>query len=358
MVAAYLLIGLACTHEPPTAPLPPEINRPGLDSLVADMRNGAMGGIRSLVIQVGAHPPVEQYFGSATRHEAYPVYSVSKSITSLLTGLALSDGAVDSVRLPIGAVLAKHDSLLRADARRASITIEDLLTMRAGIAWDELSVPYTDSTNPVGIMLRGADWVRYVLSQPMAAIPGTRYAYNSGATVVLGEVVALATDRPLAAFAQQRLFGPLGIVAASWQHSSTGVANAGSGLSLRPLDLLRIGVMVRDRGAYGGTSVVPAEWIAASLTPHVGTTAVRYGYQWWMWGARGAWDPSDPVYAAIGWGGQTLLVIPSRAAVVVVTATNFDRDPVLAAQALSRRLDGILTPAPDRTFEGPPDPVP
>lgn len=307
------------------------------------MRGGALGDIRSFLLQVGDHAPVEHYFRGAKRNDVAPVYSVTKSITSLLTGLALEARALDSLRAPIRPILRAHDSLFAADAIRARITVEDLLTMRAGIAWDELSTSYTDPTNPVGLMLATRDWIGYLLSQSMVATPGTRYAYNTGATIVLGEVVGLALRRPIVSFAQERLFGPLGIAAPPWHHAANGVANAGGGLSLRPLDLLRIGQLVRDRGRYGGKQVVPAAWIAASLTPHVGTTAVRYGYQWWMWGARGAWDPADPVYVASGWGGQTVLVFPSRAAVVVVTALNFDRNPVIEAQALTQRLDGILT---------------
>ncbi len=312
------------------------------------MRDGAMGDIRSLLLLVGEHPPVEYYFRGTQRTQAAPVYSISKSITSLLTGLALEARALDSVRAPIRPLLRAHDTLFATDARRARITVEDLLTMRAGIAWDELSTAYTEPANPVGLMLATRDWIGHMLAQPMTAAPGTRYAYNTGATILLGEVVGLALRRPIASFAQERLFGPLGIPAPSWHHAANGVANAGSGLSLRPLDLLRIGRLVRDTGRYGGVQVVPASWIAASLTPHVGTTAVRYGYQWWMWGARGAWDPADPVYAASGWGGQTILIFPSRAAVIVVTALNFDRDPIRAAQTLTQRLNDILTRTPNQ----------
>ncbi|MBM4188397.1 MAG: serine hydrolase [Gemmatimonadetes bacterium] len=342
VIAAILGVGAACAAEPITAPAPPGTNRVGLDSLVHDIRDGVLGDTRSLLILVGDHPPIEYYFRGARPNDAAPVYSITKSITSLVTGLALDGRGLDSLRVPVRTLLTSHDSLFAADARRARITVEDLLTMRAGIAWDELSIPYTNPANPVGRMLAADDWLGFVLSQPMAADPGTRYAYSSGVTTLLGEVVARSTRRSLASFTQERLFGPLGIEVPSWQTAANGVANAGGGLSLRPLDLLRIGRLVRDQGRYGGVQVVPASWITASLVPHVGATAVRYGYQWWIWGARGAWDPADPVFVAIGWGGQTVLVFPSRAAVIVVTAKNFDRDPVQAAQALTRRLDGIL----------------
>lgn len=341
------LLTLACATDTVAAPTPPGVHRAGLDSLVNEIRLGAHGDIRSLLVQVGSHTPLEYYFRGTQRGDAAPVYSITKSITSLLTGIALETRALDSLRAPIRQWLRAHDALFAADALRARITVEDLLTMRAGIAWNELSTPYTDPANPVGLMLATQDWIGYMLSQPMAATPGTRYAYNSGATVLLGEVVGMAVRRPIAAFAQERLLAPLGIAAPAWHHAANGVANAGSGLSLRPLDLLRIGRLVRDHGRLGGAQVVPAEWIAASLTPHVGSTAVRYGYQWWMWGARGAWDPADPVYAASGWGGQAILILPSRAAVIVVTARNFDRDPVAAAQALTQRLEVLLARVPN-----------
>jgi CubicO group peptidase (beta-lactamase class C family) len=351
VAAALLAMSSGCAADAGVSPLPPEIHRAGLDSLVADIRGGAMGDIRSLLLLVGEQAPVEHYFRGSQRNDAAPVYSISKSITSLLAGIAMETGALDSLRAPIRSVLQAFDSLFAADPLRARITFEDLLTMRAGIAWDELSTPYTDPTNPVGRMLATRDWIGYALAQPMAAPPGTRYAYNTGATILLGEVVGLALRRPIASLAQERLFGPLGIAAPPWQHAANGVANAGSGLTLRPLDLLRIGRLVRDKGRYGDKQVVPAAWITASLVPHVGTTAIRYGYQWWMWGARGAWDPADPVYVASGWGGQTILIFPSRAAVIVVTARNFDRDPIRAAQTLTQRLDPILARVPSQQLQ-------
>lgn len=343
LFAATSVALLACHADSPTAPTPAGLDEDAFRALVRDVRSGALGDVRSLLVATGDDPPAEYYFNGAQRGEAVPVYSITKSVTSLVTGSALAAAALDSVGVKVSTLLPARRALLVADSLRARLTLRDLLTMRAGFDWNELATSYESPANPVAQMLASSDWIGYVLATPMARAPGTGYTYNTGATIVLGAAVAAAAESPLPELAQRDLFTPLGIPRPPWHQSPDGVTNAGSGLSLRPLDLIAIGRMVRDGGMRNGRAIVPASWLDESLHPHsIAPLGARYGYQWWLLGPAGEWDASHPVFMALGWGGQVLLIDRHDDLVAAITARNFDRDPLAASQEWVRRLHGII----------------
>lgn len=339
--AAVLTAGVfaGCGSRSPTSPTATTTETPAIAALVEEIRGGAFGDIKSLLLAQGDSAAREYYFGGSERGTAAPIYSITKSITSLLAGMAIADGAITTVDARLTTILRSRVDLLRADPLREQLTVKDLLTMRGGITWNEFAAPYDTPGNPVTQMLMSPDWIANVLQRPMATVPGTQFAYNSGLTVVLGEAVHEATTLDLEVYAERRLLGPLGIPSFGWHRGPAGVVNAGGGLSLRPIDLLTIGLLVRDRGRARSSQLIPESWIAESLSPATpASLGAAYGYQWWLLGPNGAWDPTQPVYAAIGWGGQLILVFPDKDAVAVVTAVNFSSDALVAAQTFTRRI--------------------
>ena len=323
------------------APADPSTTSPpgALATLVEDVRQGRLGTVGALLVMRGDNLLAEHYFRGQARDTIVPIYSVTKSVASLLTGLAVADGRIPSLNVPLSALFPDYGTLVRADSRRDRITLRDLLTMQAGIAWDEFSAPYEDPRNPVGRMLASPDCVTFVLSQPMARSPAEAFAYNSGVSVVLGEAVARAVGRPLREFAQERLFAPLGIPLPTWHHGPGGVANSGSGLSMRAVDLLALGRLVRNRGRQGPARIVSEDWIDQSTSPATTSSlGTRYGFQWWRLGPDGPFDPGRPVIAAIGWGGQSIVILPADGLVAVTTASNFGADALVFTQELVRRL--------------------
>lgn len=343
--AALLAAGVfaGCRSHSSAAPTAPTAETPAIAELVEEIRGGGFGDVKSFLLAQDDSAVREYYFGGSDRGTAAPIYSVTKSITSLLAGLAIADGAIASVDAPLTTVLGSRADVLRADPLREQLTVRDVLTMRGGITWNEFSAPYDTPGNPVTQMLMSPDWIDYVLEQPMATVPGTQFAYNSGLTVVLGEAVHQAVGLDLEAYALRRLFGPLGIPSSGWHRGPGGVVNAGGGLSLRPVDLLTIGLLVRDRGRARSGQVIPASWIAESLSAATpASLGAAYGYQWWLLGPSGVWDPARPVYAAIGWGGQLILIFPDKGAVAVVTAANFSSDALVTAQTFTRRIAASL----------------
>lgn len=260
---------------------------------------------------------------SFTADDLHDLRSVTKSVVGLLTGIALDRGLLKGgLDQPVLDWFPEHADLATPERRR--ITLAHLLTMTVGLAWDE-SGSYLRPDNSETRMRFALDPVRHVLERDIVAEPGSRFVYNSGATLLLGEVITRATGRPLDVVARDWLFAPLGIERTEWRRARDQVTPFG-GLRLRPRDLARIGRMLLDGGQWQGRQLVPATWIDASFQPRVptGSGELRYGYQWW----RGAFTlgPRRVGWvAAMGNGGQRMFLLPELDLVVVVTAGNYNQ---------------------------------
>ncbi|MGC3984358.1 MAG: serine hydrolase [Pseudorhodoferax sp.] len=270
-------------------------------------------------------------FDDRTRHD---LRSVSKSIVGLLYGIALAEGKVPAPDRPVLDAFPSYADLAAEPARRA-ITVAHVLSMTMGLAWNE-DLPYTDPANSEIAMERSADRCHYVLSQPIVGAPGAAWRYSGGATALLGRLIAHGTGMPLLEYARAKLFAPLGIEDVEWTSGSDGEAAAASGLRMRAPDLARVGQLVLDQGRWQGRSVVPAEWITASLTPRTATfDGVQYGYHWYL--ARRP-DGSSFGTLGIGLGGQRLVVVPGPELVYVIFMGNYHRKdqlgPVFGVQGL------------------------
>lgn len=255
------------------------------------------------------------------RSRLHTLQSVTKSITSGLIGLAIARGEIASLDAPI---LQYFDTtgLAFLDARKRAITVRHLLTMSAGIDWNE-SLPYTDSANTATQMEASRDWVAYVLNRPMSHEPGTHWAYSSGASALLAAVLVRATGRPVAEYAGEHLFAPLGIREWHWKQTPTGLHDTEGGLYLRTEDLARIAWLYHEDGVWEGRRVLPAGWVAQSFEPSAPTepdARFRYGFQWWLYAdttTPGTWLP-----AGSGYGGQFPILLRADSAVIVVNQWN------------------------------------
>ncbi len=249
--------------------------------------------------------------------------SVSKSVVDLLVGIARQQGKVHVAASPLAYYPSYAD--LRSPERDA-ITVEHLLTMSSGLEWHESVTSYGTLANDETRLYW--DWkpYRYVLSRPIAAKPGTQFNYNGGGTAVLADIVVRATETSLRDFARTALFEPLGIHEWEWVADPWLRPLAFAGLRMRPRDLARIGRMVLAHGEWQGRQVVPADWVAESLRPHMAAgDGLGYGYQWWTGtidreGKKLAWS------AGFGNGGQRLFVVPELDLTVVITAGAYN-DP-------------------------------
>lgn len=352
---------------PVSTPEAENVNGAVLDSLDAEIRAGEFGRIdHFLVIRHGKliydrhyerdYAALAVADGRDTTHHIYnyddprwhPWYegtdlhtlqSVTKSITSLALGIAVDEGHIDGVAVPAMSFFEAYEPDM-SDPRRQAMTLQDLLTMRSGIDWNE-QLPYDDPENTCIQMEASDDWIRFVLDRPMREQPGTRFDYNSGVSVLLGKIVGVATGTRVDRWTAERLFTPLGIRDWYWKITPDGEVDTEGGLYLRPHDLARVAYLVLRNGRWGDRQVVSEAWIRESTRPWVRFPDARYGtptgygYQWWL----DLLDGEPLAITGSGFGGQYPVVVPEKDLVVVFNAwNNHDRPPRSSLEAILTRI--------------------
>jgi CubicO group peptidase (beta-lactamase class C family) len=257
-------------------------------------------------------------YGPEMKHD---LRSISKSVTSLLVGIALSEGKFPALDSSVFDAFPDYADLKTPEKTR--ITFRDLLTMSAGLAWEE-NLPWNDPRNNEREMIMAADPFRYILSQPVAFPPGTVYAYSGGGTSLLGETLVRSTGRPLRDYAREKLFQPIDAPDFEWLDAGvSGKLGAFGSLRMRPRDAAKLGRLLLTDGQWNGKQVIPAGWTAQSIKPRLnGEGLFFYGYQWWL--GRSFRNGSELTWAAgVGLGGQRLYVVPSLDLVVMITAGHY-----------------------------------
>jgi len=268
----------------------------------------------------GRDGPLMQY----ARETDHFMASVSKSVTSVITGIAVRNGLLPDLDRTVLAYYPEYADILVGE--KASITLKHLLTMTSGLAFDENTYPYGDARNDVTRLFSEADPIRFVLAKPLTTTPGERFFYNSGTVNVLAAIVARAAGMKFLDFANARLFDILHVQGGRWQTFPGGGIFASGGLFIRARELAKIGLLFLDDGVWHGEAIVSPDWIASSQQEHIATTgfpfAYAYGYLWWIrnFTARGG---SHRCYFAAGWGDQYMFIIPDLDMLIVLNCGNY-----------------------------------
>ena len=249
--------------------------------------------------------------------ERHDLCSISKSVTSLLVGIARGEGKFPALESPAMDFFPELASLKTAD--NARITFAHLLTMTSGLKWDE-SIPYSDPGNSERWLIASPEPVKYVFEQPIVTRPGTAYNYNGGNTTVLGAAISKATGQPLDDYARDRLFAPLDVTSFQWVGLPLlrGMPASASGLRLSARDTAKLARLLLTDGQRNGRQVLPAGWAAQSIKPRINGEGIYfYGYQWWL--GRSFRNGGEITWAAgFGYGGQRLYVVPALDLVVMI----------------------------------------
>jgi CubicO group peptidase (beta-lactamase class C family) len=251
-------------------------------------------GVTSVLVAKHGRIVREDYYGGLRATDRVPVFSITKSVVSALVGIALAEGRLQSVAQPVAHFIPGADPRIR---------LRHLLSMTAGY----------------GRGLNFGDTEASVLAgRPLVSRPGTTFNYDSGSSDLLAAVLTRATGMSPAEYARRSLFGPMGIRDVRWPGS-----HGGSGLLLRPRELLAFGQLYLDHGSRHGRRVVPASWVRSSTSTHIRVEPRQgitdgYGYDWWI-ETRG-----QPFFAAHGYLGQALVVFPRLDEVVLVTSSRED----------------------------------
>ncbi|ACT59604.1 beta-lactamase [Hirschia baltica ATCC 49814] len=249
----------------------------------------------------------------------HSVQSVTKSITSAAFGIAIDEGFIEGTDAPVLPFFDEY-TFDKSDPRKERLTIDDLLTMRTGIAWDDEG-GFGSETDSTYALENSQTWIQFILDQAMYEQPGTVFQYNDGASVLLGKILRVATGQRVDAWAKEKLFGPIGIEAFHWKISPDGEADTEGGLYLSAQDMARIGYLFLRDGLWNGKRVISEDWVRRSVASNVASSSTGdnsspfgYGYQWWV--------PEDGKGRALGFGGfglggQRIMVFPKYDVVVV-----------------------------------------
>jgi CubicO group peptidase (beta-lactamase class C family) len=324
-----------------------------LDSAV---KQGKLKNLHAVVVVRNGKLVFERYYEGEDQFWAMPIGNVkfapnvkhdlrsaTKSVVSLLYGIALQEGKVPAPSQPL---LAQFPALkdLATDPKRQRMRVEHALSMTLGMEWPE-DIPYTDSRNPELGLYLATDPYRFIFDRAVVTEPGSKWNYNGGATAILGHLIAQGTGQPLFNYAREKLFKPLGITEVQWVGGTNGEVSAASGLRMLPRDFAKIGQLVLNNGRWGDKQVVPAQWLKQAHTPHAVVQPARgeepkidYGYQWWLVNH----GTEQPWTVARGNGGQTIFVVPSLNLVVATMAGNYNAPD--AADTAIAVMTGIVLP--------------
>lgn len=342
---AFLWLCSSCTSESPAPGLewpsaPPE--EQGFDSAelasVIERIDGQNLPIDSMQIVRKGVLILDAYFYPYLGESKHDVASVTKSVTSTLVGIAVDQGllALDQ------GVLASFPELAPAGSSdgKADIELRHLLTMTSG-----LDCGLSPGEPELYQTLESDHFVQYALELPMAAPPGTQWAYCSPGSHLMSAMIARASEMSTLDFAKKNLFGPLGIRDVTWPEDPQGVNYGWGDLQLHPRDMARIGHLVLNKGAWNGAQVVSKGWVEQASESFIVTDdgETGYGYQWWV--LAGAFDG---VYEARGRSGQAIIVWPDKDVVAVFTGRGLDvRGEVAPVLVTALKSDSELDPNPD-----------
>ena len=275
-----------------------------LNDLLAELKTVAVLVIRNDSLLY------EKYWDGYSDSSFSNSFSVAKSITSLLIGIAIKEGKIKSVDEPVGDYLPEFKEGLAA-----KLSIKDLLTMSSGSNWDE------SYSNPLSVTTEsyyGADLYKTATGVKIVKEPGTYHTYKSGDTELLGLIVEKATGRSLSDYASEKLWQPLGAEhPAKWSMDKDGGnEKAFCCFNTNASDFARLGQLMLDSGRWKGNAIIDSAYYRQSITAcnipdEEGLACNYYGYQWWI---RPAYHG---VFFARGILGQYIIVIPSKKIVLV-----------------------------------------
>jgi len=266
----------------------------------------ADGGILSLIVYRNSDIIAESYFGLGGVDSLHRTKSVTKSVSSILVGMALDQGHIKSIDETVGDYLS--DYLTPEDSLIASVSIRELLTMTGGFDWNELSDPDWIYWNN---WIRSEDHFIHALHVPIIHEPGTQFTYCTTGCQILSGIFTTATGYTMKAFAEEFLFAPLGIVGdRPWGADHQGFNYGGVTLQLKARDMLKIGQLFLNKGVHNGQRVLSESWVTASSSSQVENHnsmyySTDYGYYWWIGEQQGA-----EYYFANGYGGQFICIFP------------------------------------------------
>jgi len=311
----------------------PEVNYTKLNEAFSSAQQ--IENLTSLVVFHNDTIIKEAFYGSGGADVRQGVRSVTKSVMSILIGIAIDKGFLTSVDQALGEFI--DTSVYTITPEKSAIKISHLLSMTGGFEWDELT-----SVSGYNEWVLADNQVQYLLDKPLTAEPGQLFTYNSAGTHLLSYIITKVSGMSTYKFSLQYLFNPIDIEEVDWYVDNQGYCNGGAGLIFTPYDMIKIGQLVLNRGVYNGKTIVSSDYIDMSTQMKISTGntmnfASSYGYCWWI----GQKEEIDYIFAN-GYGGQFIVIVPSLKLIVVATNNSSGITASIANEQWYRTLDIII----------------
>lgn len=319
IAALVVLLGASAATAAPTTPLAPPATRAtaggwqtapaaslGMDaSALAEACEWALEPERHTqgVVVIREGTLVEECYGPEEGPRSWAAsWSVGKSFASTLIGIAIDRGEIPNLDVSMADYFDDW-----VGTPKAAMTLRDVVTMSSGLEWNENYTPTDAMESDVIKMGLEADQLAYAKSRPLVNTPGTVWKYSSGDAMLLSGVIAEATGRSAGDYAQEVLFGPLGMEQVEWWTDAVGHTLTYCCVDTTTRDFARLGHLFLNDGNWNGNQIVSASWVAQAWST-VPASDGAYGYMWWFSHLPGL---DEPIPTARGFDGQFVFVIPS-----------------------------------------------
>ena len=292
--------------------------------------------IDSIIIVRNGHMVFDAYFWPFLKGQKHVIHSCTKSIVSALIGIAIDKGHIKDVNQTVVDLLPAKE-FVNMDELKQSIRLENLLMMTSGLKCRDSYLYHS-----IGLfeMRNSKNWAQHVLSLPMSEPPGEKFEYCNGATYLLSVIIQYAANMRTLDFARKHFFNPLDIMDVESETSPQGVDIGYGEMWLKPDDMAKIGLLYLNNGRWNDQQIVPVSWIKESTRGRIDATLFdQYGYQWWV--------DSAGYYAAVGYMGQFIFVVPDKN-MVVVFCSDLEEHHFSAPKRLLEQyiLPAAVSPAP------------
>ncbi len=285
-----------------------------IEELIGFVKNGDLGDIHSFLVMKEGKLIVEKYFQGFWYDDLHPMHSVTKSVTSLLTGICFDRGYLNSTEQKVVSFFPENKGTFGRGWK--DINLFHLLTMTAGVDWrDGLDQTIHES---------GKIIIDETLSRNIIHNPGEKFEYKNPNVDLFAGIIKKASGEHADQIAEKYLFKPLGINKYRWDYGrQNGYPLMDGSLAITPRDMIKMGLLVLNKGEYKGSKVISGDWIKEMVKDRMDVDEYfRYGFLWWK-NKRNKERDYEAVFAN-GLGSQLIIILPESQVVIVTTGANYD----------------------------------
>ena len=311
-----------------------------IEALNRKIAEGRFENINGIVVVKEGQLLIEEYFNGENRSSLHDPRSVGKSIASTMMGIAIQDGFIKDENTVLKEFY-NLKSFKNYSSKKDSVTLKSLLSMSSAFLGDD-----NDYNNPGNEenMYPTKNWVKFALDLPMQKdkIIGEDFSYFTAGVVVLGDVIDKTVPKGLVAYADKKLFAPLGITNYEWEYTPQKVGNTAGGIRLRAIDFAKYGQLYKNDGLWDGKQILNKPWVEKSLGKEIEQSLDKGYYGYLFWNKVFSLNNKDyEVSYCSGMGGNKIFIFKDIPYVVVITASAYN-SPRAHANVDKMMVDYIL----------------